>query len=65
MEKELKKVSGVNKVEIELKEGMAYISTPLNQKPSKLILEMIIEDAGFSVGEIVYSENPFTIKKEK
>jgi len=35
MEKELKKVAGVYSVDIELKEGLAYISTPIHQKPTK------------------------------
>jgi copper chaperone CopZ len=65
MEKELKKVSGVENVEIELKEGLAYISTPINQKPSKESLEKIIVDGGFTVGEIEYSNKPFIIKKDK
>lgn len=59
MEKELKTVSGVNKVDIELKEGLAYISTPNSQKPSKESLEKIIIDAGFTVGKIEFKESPF------
>ena len=60
MEKQLKKVSGVDdNVTIELKEGLAYISTPLDQKPTKEILEEIITNAGFTPGEIIFSEVPF------
>jgi len=59
MEKELKKMAGVENVEIELKKGLAYISTPKDQKPTKESLEKIITDAGFTVGEIVFSDNPF------
>jgi len=65
MEKELKKVSGVESVEIELKEGLAYISTPIEQMPTNESLEKIIRDAGFTVGEIEYSNKPFIIKKPK
>ena len=65
MEKELKKVSGVENVEIELKEGLAYISTPINQKPSKESLEKIIVNGGFTVGEIEFSDKPFKIKETK
>jgi len=65
MEKELKKVAGVENVEIELKEGLAYISTPISQKPTKESLEKIIIDGGFTVGEIELSDNPFKIKKTK
>jgi len=63
MEKELKKVAGVDKVEIELKKGLAYISTPINQKPTKEALEKIIIDAGFTIGEIEFSDKPFKIVK--
>ncbi|PHS64035.1 MAG: hypothetical protein COB12_08605 [Flavobacterium sp.] len=59
MEKELKNISGVENVEIELKEGLAFISTPIKQKPSKESLEKIIEDAGFTVGKIEFNEIPF------
>ena len=59
MEKELKKVSGVENVEIELKTGMAYISTPIEQKPTKENLEKIITDSGFTFGEIEFSDKPF------
>lgn len=63
MEKELKQVAGVDKVEIELQQGLAYISTPINQKPTKESLEKIITDSGFTVGKIEYSSEPFTIKE--
>ena len=59
MEKELKKVAGVNKVEIELKTGMAYISTPIAQKPTKENLTKIVTDAGFTAGEIEIKDVPF------
>ena len=63
MEKELKQVAGVDKVEIELKKGLAYISTPLSQKPTMENLEKIITDSGFTVGKIEYSSEPFAIKE--
>ena len=59
MEKELKKVVGVENVDIELKEGLAYISLPTEQKPTKESLEKIIVEAGFTVDEIVFSDKPF------
>lgn len=68
MEKELKKVAGVDNVEIELKEGLAYISTPVSQKPTKESLEKIIIDGGFTVGKIEFSDKPFKrteIKKKE
>lgn len=65
MEKELRKISGVDSVEIELKEGLAYISTPPKQEPTKESLEKIITDAGFTVGKIEYSDKPFELKESK
>lgn len=65
MEKELKKISGVKNVDIVLKEGLVYISTPIKQKPLKVLLKTIITDAGFTVGEIEYSNVPFKIEKDK
>ncbi len=59
MEKELKKVSGVTDVNIELKTGMAYISTPTTQKPTKESLAKIVNDAGFTAGEIVFQDHAF------
>ena len=65
MEKEFKKVAGVQNVDIELKKGLAYISAPLNQKPTKQSLEKIVTDAGFTVGKIEYSTSPFISKKDE
>ena len=65
MEKELLTVSGVEKVEIELEEGLAFISTPSEQKPEKDKLRQVITDAGFTPGEIQYSPQPFDRTKKK
>ena len=65
MEKELKKVAGVEDVEIEFKRGLAYISTPIDQKPTKKSLEEIITNGGFTVKRIVFSDTPFKIKQTK
>jgi len=65
MEKELKKVAGVDDVEIELKAGLAYISTLIKQQPTKESLEKIITDAGFTVGKIEYSSKHFAIKESQ
>ena len=59
MEKELKKIAGVDKVEIELKKGLAYISTPIEQKPTRENLENIIKNAGFTPGNITFLDTPF------
>jgi len=64
MEKELKKVSGVDSVKIQLKEGLAYISTLKKQEPLKENLALIIKNAGFTPGKIEYSNKPFVIKED-
>jgi copper chaperone CopZ len=63
MEKKLKEISGVSNVTIELKEGLAYISTLKKQKPNKEDIQNIILNAGFTPGKIMYSDTPF-VKKE-
>ena len=65
MEKEFKKISGIDNVEIELKEGLAYISTPVQQRPSAENLKGIVRDAGFTPGEVVFQDSPFKAKKAK
>ena len=65
MEKELRKVAGADNIEIELKKGLAYISTSISQKPTKESLEKIITDAGFTVGIIEFKKKPFVRTKEK
>jgi len=62
MEKELKKVSGVDDVKIQLKEGLAYIATLKKQQPLKESLALVIKNAGFTPGKIEYSNKPFVIK---
>jgi len=64
MEKELKKVLGVKSVKVQLKEGLAYISTLKKQKPLKESLALIISNAGFTPGKIEYSHKPFVIKED-
>jgi len=59
MEKELKKVTGVDNVVIELEEGMIYISTPKSKKPEEKNLSLTIKNAGFTPGSIEYSKKPF------
>lgn len=63
MEKELKKISGVEKVEIELKKGLAFISTPVSQKPEEQQLAQVITDAGFTPGKIEFNPKPFIRKQ--
>jgi copper chaperone CopZ len=64
MEKELKQVSGVADVKIQLKQGLAYIATLKKQEPSKESLALIVKNAGFTPGKIEYSNKPFIIKED-
>ncbi len=59
MEKELKRISGVENVEIHLEEGLAYISLPTSQVPSEEDLREIVTDAGFTLKQVEYSKEPF------
>jgi copper chaperone CopZ len=62
MEKELKKVSGVDDVKIQLKEGIVFLSILKKDKPTKENLSSIITNAGFTPGEIEYSSKPYPTK---
>ena len=62
MEKKLKKISGIDNVDIKLRQGVAYIITSRLQKPSAEDLKTVIVDAGFTPGKIEYSDRPFDRK---
>ena len=59
MAKELEKIAGVKEVDLSFEDGIAFLTTTIEQKPSKEDLIRIVEDAGFDVGEIDYSHKPF------
>ena len=63
LEKKLKEVEGLDVIKINFKEGLAYLSTSAATKPTKDELTKIVKDAGFTPGEISFSEEAF-IKKE-
>ncbi len=69
MEKELKRISGVENLEIHLEEGLAYMSLPASQVPSEEDLGKIVTDAGFTLKQIDLSKEPFSkvsgVKKKK
>ena len=65
MARELEKIAGVEDVDLSFEDGIAYLSTPIEQKPSKEDLIRIVEDAGFNVGEITYQHKPFEKDKRK
>ncbi len=64
MEKDLRKLAGVDHVDIELKEGLAYITVPEDQKPTKEEIEDVIIAGGFTPGAIVFSTEPFVREKQ-
>lgn len=59
LEKDLKKVEGIDFIEIELKEGLVYTSVPTDLKPTEEKLKKVVEDSGFTAGDIEFSEQPF------
>jgi copper chaperone CopZ len=65
MARELEKIAGVEDVDLSFEDGIAFLSTPIEQKPSKEDLIRIVEDAGFNVGEIFYQHKPFEKDKRK
>ena len=64
MAKELGKIAGVKEVDLSFEDGIAFLTTTIEQKPSKEDLIKIVEDAGFDVGEIEYNNKPFKKNKE-
>ncbi len=69
MEKELKRISGVENLEIHLEEGLVYMSLPASQMPSEEDLGKIVTDAGFTLKQIDLSKEPFSkvsgVKRKK
>jgi len=63
METKLRKSSGVNNAKVDLKNGLAYITTTKSKKPAKENLKEIITNTGFKPGKIEYSNKPFVIEK--
>ena len=63
LEKMFKEVEGLEVIKINFKEGLAYLSTAEATKPTKEELTKIVKDAGFTPGEISFSQKAF-IKKE-
>lgn len=59
LEKDLKKVKGIDYIEIDLKEGLVYTSTLILLKPSKEKLAKVVVDSGFTAGKIEFSDRPF------
>ena len=65
MAKDLEEIAGVDKVDLSFEEGIAYLSTPVAQKPTKEELFQIVLKAGFTPGEITFSEKPFERPSKK
>lgn len=64
LEKKLKEVDGVKTVEIDVEEGLVYVTALTSQKPTKETLEKIVADAGFTVSDVIFSEAPFTLEDD-
>ena len=65
LEKKLKKVDGAENVLIEITKGEATMNVPASKKPSVDELRKIIKNAGFTPGEITFSDKPFKSKKNE
>jgi len=63
--KAFEEILGVQEVDIDFDNGMAYITSEFIYKPSKETLKKIVIEAGFEVGEISYSDKPFEKPKKK
>jgi hypothetical protein len=64
MEKKLERAAGSKDVFIELTEGEATKSGPKGNEPSSEELETIVKDAGFTPGEISFSDKPLKPKED-
>jgi len=62
LEKKLKELKGVETIKIDVKEGLAYLTTLTSQKPTKETLEKIVTDAGFTPSNIIFSKKLFILK---
>ncbi len=63
LEKKLRQTEGVNEVEIEFSQGIAYITTQKDTGLTEENLKKVILDSGFTVGRVEYSNKPFPRKK--
>ena len=64
LEKKLKQ-AGSKDVLINLEEGEATMSVPIDQQPTEEELRKIVKDAGFTPKEITFSKTPFKIKQDE
>lgn len=65
LEKKLKEIDGVESVEIDVEEGLAFLSMNSNQKATKEDLEKIVTNAGFTPGAIDFSDKTFNPKDDR
>ncbi|MDH3698480.1 MAG: heavy-metal-associated domain-containing protein [Flavobacteriaceae bacterium] len=69
MGKSFEAMENVQKVDMAFDHGLAFLTVNKQNVPTKEELERIVKKAGFNVGEILYSEEPFEIpvrsKKKK
>jgi len=65
LEKKIKKIKGVKDFNVQMQDGFVTFNVPKNNKPSKEKLHKIVEDSGFTLRKINFSDEPFNTKKEK
>lgn len=65
LEKKLKEIDGVESVEIDVEEGLAFLSMNSNQKVTREDLEKIVTNAGFTPGAIDFSDKTFNPKDDR
>jgi copper chaperone CopZ len=65
LEKKLKQIDGVETVEIDVEEGLAFLSMNSDQKATKEDLERIVTNAGFTAGTIDFSDKTFSLKDDR
>lgn len=65
MAKAFEKIPGIEQVDMSFEEGLAFLRASNAQKPSKGTLTKIVEEAGFDVGDIIFSDKPFEMPEKK
>ena len=59
LEKKLKQVDKAQDIQINVKEGYATLDVPQKTEDMEAELRKVVEDAGFTAREIVFSAKPF------
>ncbi len=62
LEKKLKELDGIETINIDVEEGVVYMTTSPSQKPAEEIIIDTVMDAGFTPGVILFSDVPFVLE---